>query len=248
MQHGPSSLLWSAQHGSRRGRSQPALAYPAGAQHCAAAAPPNPPHAAPPLGPTAGGVFIAWGIYVSYCVIMTYLTSSSSPGASSGSVGDGAAAATGAGAAPDDKPRRTTRRRSRGADGGGMPFESRPWYSLRAGPGRYFEPAFKLAAGLLTVCVELRFSAACHVPERLRWAPCWCGAAAAASVCGGGGVGGWAECWGSGGGAAWATGEHRVRRSRRCSSSGHATPQVWPQFARAPPLPRHCCCLASYLP
>jgi hypothetical protein len=51
-------------------------------------------------------------------------------------------------------------------------FRSRAWYALESGPGRWFEPAFKIFMGLAAVCLELRFAAACHVPERARWAPC----------------------------------------------------------------------------
>jgi hypothetical protein len=52
-------------------------------------------------------------------------------------------------------------------------FRSRAWYALEGGPGQWFEPVFKLVMGLAAVCVELRFAAACHVPESARWAPCW---------------------------------------------------------------------------
>ena len=116
-----------------------------------------------------GALFIVWGIFVGYCVIVQFLASSSSKG------GGGSGGRAGGGG-------------SGGRAGGGRrraPFRGRGWYALAAGPGRWFEPCFKLGMGLFAAGVELRFAAACNVPARLRWAPCWwVGAAVAAAAAG----------------------------------------------------------------
>jgi len=129
----------------------------------------NPPPNSNPR-PITGAVFIAWGIYVSCCVIITYLHSSSYSGRSS---------------SPTSSSRRASKAQA--------PFRSRSWYALAAGPLRYFEPAFKLVMGLVAAGVELRFAAACHVAERFRWAPCWCAGAALRAALRAAAAG---ACWG----------------------------------------------------
>ncbi|GBF94172.1 hypothetical protein Rsub_07159 [Raphidocelis subcapitata] len=103
----------------------------------------------------AGGVFMTWGIYVCYAVVVKYLNSSSY-GGNGARKRAGAAARSGKGAGPQPPP-----------------FSGLPWYPMAAGPGRCLEPAFKAFMGVAAACVELRFSAACNVPEAYRWAPCW---------------------------------------------------------------------------
>jgi hypothetical protein len=110
-----------------------------------------------PHNPLPGSVFIIWGAYVSYCVICKYLRS----GSYSGDGGGGADSRARWGRGPPHPLQRP-------------PFRGLPWYPMAAGPGRLFEPVFKAVMGLVAAGVELRFTAACHVPPAWRWAPCWC--------------------------------------------------------------------------
>ncbi|KAI8462463.1 MAG: hypothetical protein J3K34DRAFT_527728 [Monoraphidium minutum] len=112
----------------------------------------------------AGGVFIAWGLYVSFCVIQAYLASSSN--AACGGAACAARARSGGRAGAASAARR-------GTGAAAQPFRGRPWYGFAAGPGRLLEPWFKLAVGVLAAATELRFSAACRVPPAWRWDPCW---------------------------------------------------------------------------
>lgn len=105
-------------------------------------------------------MFIVWGLYVTYALIVTYLHSGSHQRSCRRRRGGALAAA---GAQPPDA----------AAAPNPPEFRSRAWYPLAAGPGRYFEPCFKLLMGAVGAAIEMRFAAACNVPPRFRWAPCW---------------------------------------------------------------------------